>query len=933
MKRRKYYRQVKDSQKAEKRRKAVQRQELFETITKSLNRQGIQIDYDTSNKNTNLNLVTDVYAHIQPDINRHIQNVQTQMPTSTSSTSREEYLTLDQCGVCDGGVYECNVLDWNLTDCGSPGSISWMDCTGTCFGDTVLDECGICGGSNLPNTGICDCDGIPNGGAYYDNCGNCIGANDTACSQDCNGDYGGDAYEDICGNCVGGLTGQVEGWADKGCGCNVNSPVPTYPDTDGDGLGVCLSCYDAVDGPGSDNYWNSCTDADYGDYVLFTGEFNEDCIPRDDSNNCCVKYFCMEHNTSEVFVDTLFPLYNEANNYVFNYLDDISNCNAVESSFPMCTGFQTNAPVGELTSGQHNCGVSPYLDECGMCPLPQMLNVVLDDSATVAQYFYNHSKDCSGQCFGTAYVDDCGVCCGGNTGIQCSTGPNQGAKDCYGVCNGGNLEYECDSSHLDFVGGAVNTFCGCPDGAANCGDNRHGYQDFIDCNGVCFYNNWANACDITLPYEEQDWQCLNYIQHNLDEYGHCCLTGLLGGDDSEIVTAYADTDNDGVGNTSGPTIQICSTAVEPFYWTSYNYYWTQIGDDCYGLIDDCGVCQLQEDRFNQNMDECGVCHAGCTEWNDSNCSEWNSSCVGCTIVGSVNFNPDALVSCDDNIGSGCIDEQTGNNCCCETLENYLDDNCTLSDVIDAGNDDCDTGDVCLPDGYIDPSTCLVDDITGCCETQVSSQTGGGPAFCNTIGCMNLCYDNTDTYPQCCPGQSGLTVDVDAETVDGYNVLNYTCDTAYYQAWCISNEFGVGPDLFTPTIQGVYSTDATFVSNVNFFANTSDNDISIQSLQDYYTIPFNGAQLLFIQATIADEEEINIVASDGQFSNLTGDTYTAIPGFNIFAVYDMWGFNSGKWAIYIDSSVYLEDFVIKPGQAFVFIINYSFGDDIGQFNFS
>ena len=73
MKRRKYYRQVKDSQKAEKRRKAVQRQELFQTITKSLNRQGIQIDYDTSNKNTNLNLVTDVYAHIQPDINRHIQ--------------------------------------------------------------------------------------------------------------------------------------------------------------------------------------------------------------------------------------------------------------------------------------------------------------------------------------------------------------------------------------------------------------------------------------------------------------------------------------------------------------------------------------------------------------------------------------------------------------------------------------------------------------------------------------------------------------------------------------------------------------------------------------------------------------------------------------------------------------------------------------------
>ena len=302
--------------------------------------------------------------------------------------------------------------------------------------------------------------------------------------------------------------------------------------------------------------------------------------------------------------------------------------------------------------------------------------------------------------------------------------------------------------------------------------------------------------------------------------------------------------------------------------------------------------------------------------------------------GSVNFDESAIVPCDNDIGSGCINNQTGINCCCESQEDFLDTNCTLSDVISAGNDNCDTGDVCLPDGYIDPSTCLVDDITGCCTTQVDANApSGGAPFCSTIGCMNYCYSNTELYPQCCPGQDSLIVDVDAETVEGYDILNYTCDTAYYQAWCISNEFGVGPDLFTPTIQGVYSTDATFVSNVNFFANTSDNDISIQSLQDYYTIPFNGAQLLFIQATIADEEEINIVASDGQFSNLTGDTYTAIPGFNIFAVYDMWGFNSGKWAIYIDSSVYLEDFVIKPGQAFVFIINYSFGDDIGQFNFS
>ena len=36
-----------------------------------------------------------------------------------------------------------------------------------------LDDCGVAGGINEPDTGTCDCFATPNGDADYDNCGVC----------------------------------------------------------------------------------------------------------------------------------------------------------------------------------------------------------------------------------------------------------------------------------------------------------------------------------------------------------------------------------------------------------------------------------------------------------------------------------------------------------------------------------------------------------------------------------------------------------------------------------------------------------------------------------------------------------------------------------------------------------------------------------------
>jgi len=46
------------------------------------------------------------------------------------------------------------------------GECFYIDCTGECGGSAIVDNCGICQGNNSPNTGNCDCAGIPNGLAY-----------------------------------------------------------------------------------------------------------------------------------------------------------------------------------------------------------------------------------------------------------------------------------------------------------------------------------------------------------------------------------------------------------------------------------------------------------------------------------------------------------------------------------------------------------------------------------------------------------------------------------------------------------------------------------------------------------------------------------------------------------------------------------------------
>lgn len=107
---------------------------------------------------------------------------------------------LDECGVC----LLPDDPDFNAT---------CTDCAGEVNGPHEIDECNVCidGGPSNPdwNTNCQDCAGTPNGEAYFDECSVCVGGNTglDPCVQDCHGDFGGQAYLDNCGICVGGNTG------------------------------------------------------------------------------------------------------------------------------------------------------------------------------------------------------------------------------------------------------------------------------------------------------------------------------------------------------------------------------------------------------------------------------------------------------------------------------------------------------------------------------------------------------------------------------------------------------------------------------------------------------------------------------------------------------------------------------------------------------
>ena len=85
-----------------------------------------------------------------------------------------------------------------------------------------------------------------------------------------------------------------------------------------------------------------------------------------------------------------------------------------------------------------DCDGTASLDDCQVCSGGNSGHVANSDIDCNGDCFGGLVDDCNGDCGGTAFLDDCNVCSGGNTGHDADSD-----KDCAGVCFGDGALDEC----------------------------------------------------------------------------------------------------------------------------------------------------------------------------------------------------------------------------------------------------------------------------------------------------------------------------------------------------------------------------------------------------------------------------------------------------------------------------------------------------------
>jgi len=253
--------------------------------------------------------------------------------------------------------------------------------------------------------------------------------------EDCNGECGGSATEDECSVCNGDNSFCTD--------CNGDLGGPNGIPFDGDEA-YLDGCDECVGG-------NTLDDACIYDC---SGELNgistiDNCGTCDDnSSNDCVQDCAGEWGGN---LD----------------LDACGICGGPGDTF--------ECSCEDIPPGDCDCNGN-ILDECGICN---------GDNSTC--------KDCYGVINGGAYIDACGDCIGGTTGIDaclidCSGEPG-GAKivDACGICGGNGIpdgDCNCDGEEFDICG--ICGGSGIPDGDCDCNGNK--FDDCGECGGTAVYD-------------------------------------------------------------------------------------------------------------------------------------------------------------------------------------------------------------------------------------------------------------------------------------------------------------------------------------------------------------------------------------------------------------------------------------------------------------
>ena len=288
---------------------------------------------------------------------------------------------LDECGVCAGpGIPpgDCDCNGNKPDECGVCGGTGVPHGDCDCFGNQ-LDECGVCDGPGIPD-GYCDCNGN-----QFDECGVCGGPGISTGNCDCFGNVA-----DECGVCGG------DGAA---CACSlaVKSFTLVYEGTVGD--------------------IRTLNDGDV--------------ISRDT--------LCRFNIRAEVCPDSVASVM-----FLFN-----GNWHRTESVAPLA--FNGDNPVGNYfpwipPTGTYTITAIPYSGHSatGNAGPPKEISFTIVGSVSESSSVCLGPPimDCNGDFNGLAFIDDCGICAGGHTGIVAIS------------CDDGD---PCTIDQCDPVMGCINT--------------------------------------------------------------------------------------------------------------------------------------------------------------------------------------------------------------------------------------------------------------------------------------------------------------------------------------------------------------------------------------------------------------------------------------------------------------------------------------------
>ena len=428
----------------------------------------------------------------------------------------------------------------------------------------------------------------------------------------------------------------------------------------------------------------------------------------------------------------------------------------------------------------------------------------------------NASLDCLGNCGGTAAIDGCGLCAGGESGLT----PN-GTMDCAGVCDGPSTVDECGTCDADPANDCVqdcNDVWGgtaAVDGCGICagGDTGHVAESSRDCEGTCsprqgtytgvfqdppvylhaaveddcgtctgggtgrFWNAEQDDCGVCsgpgsghVADSDKDCAGVCFGSAVVDDCGVCAgLNALL---DCDGVCGGSNTPNEcgqcGV-DPARPCVQDCNgdwACFEDTEWCDERQ--AAFEDSCgtcvgglTGLAEhiyrDCaGVCfapAAQPPPANAREDSCGVCSGG----SSGHEAESDKDCAG------VCFGPSTLDECgvcDANVANDCVQDCNGvwgGTAFEDSCEVCVGGNTGYINCLDAGVCDC-NGD-CQGHAFEDGCGVCVAGNTGLVPESVRDCAGECHGL-HIIDHCDQCVLLADACPRDCAGVWGGDAAID-----------------------------------------------------------------------------------------------------------------------------------------------------------------------------